>query len=207
MGKRIAIYLVGLAITSLGMACIILTYIGAGPWDAVAVGFTNHLGLTIGFWSIVSQAMFILVTWILERTRVRFDSIIPIVIRSCFLDIWIYFVLGNVHFSSSLESQWFTFILGLVLAGLGMGIYLEAKFPKTPVDGLMVAISNRFNWTLSKSRVGIEACGAMIGFLLGGPVGLGTVVIALFLGKIIQISNNRFKKILTMQTEAVKTNL
>ncbi|WP_318503102.1 YczE/YyaS/YitT family protein [Bacillus sp. T3] len=203
MGKRIGIYLVGLACTALGIAFIILSLQGAGPWDSVAVGLTNSFGLTIGTWSIISQIVFTLITWILEKTRFRIESMIPIIIRSCFLDFWFYFVLKNVDFSNSWELKWLSLILGVLLAGVGMGIYMEAKFPKTPIDGLMVALSNKLNWSLTISRMSIEICGVILGFLLGGPVGIGTLVTALFLGKIIQTSNHKVKKILQFQTQAL----
>ncbi|OLO27894.1 BCR, YitT family protein [Alkalihalophilus pseudofirmus] len=203
MGKRIGIYLVGLAITALGIALIILSFIGAGPWDTVAVGLNNYFGLTIGTWAIFSQVIFLVITRILEKTRLRIESIIPIVIRSCFLDIWVYLVLRNIDFSFSWEVQWITFITGLILAGVGMGIYMEAQFPKTPIDGLMVAISNRFGWSFNVSRTCIEVSGVILGFLLGGPVGIGTLLTAIFLGKIIQVSNHRIKKVLHVQTTSL----
>ncbi|MFD1779406.1 YitT family protein [Fredinandcohnia salidurans] len=196
MGIRIGIYFGGLTLTALGMAFIIRSLIGAGPWDTVAVGLTEHLGLTIGTWSILTQLTFILITWILEKKRLRIESVIPIFIRSVFVDFWFYIVLANVDFTSSWELQIVSFVVGLVIAGIGIGIYMEASLPKTPIDGMMVAFCNRFELSFNIVRMGIEATGAVLGFLLGGPVGLGTLVIALFLGKIIQVVNNRMKKIL-----------
>ena len=89
---------------------------------------------------------------------------------------------------------------------MGIGIYMEAQFPKTPIDGLMIAIGNRFGWSLNISRISIEACGVIIGFLLGGPVGFGTLVAALLLGKVIQISNYKIKRILQVQTKPLETH-
>ncbi len=196
MGKRIGIYFGGLALTALGIAFIIQSLIGAGPWDTVAVGLTEYLGLTIGTWSIFTQFTFIFITWILEKKRLRIESVIPILIRSVFVDFWFYIVLGNVDFTSSWELQVVSFVVGLVIAGIGIGIYMEANLPKTPIDGMMVAFCNRFGLSFNSVRMGIEGTGAVLGFLLGGPVGLGTLVIALFLGKIIQVVNNRMKKVL-----------
>ncbi|RFB15352.1 BCR, YitT family protein [Bacillus sp. HNG] len=203
MSKRIGIYLGGLALTALGIAIIILSLIGAGPWDTVAVGLNMHAGLTIGTWSIITQVIFTVITWIIEKTRLRIESVIPILIRSVFLDIWFYFVLRNVDFASSWELQWGSFVAGLIFAGVGIGIYMEANLPKTPIDGMMVAISNRFGWSFNIVRMGIEGTGAVIGFILGGPVGLGTLVIALLLGKIIQVVNNRMKRIMKVSNTTV----
>ncbi len=83
--------------------------------------------------------------------------------------------------------------------GIGIGIYVEAHFPKSPIDGLMLAIHNRFKWSINTSRIVVELSGAVIGFLLGGPVGLGTLIIALFVGEIIQMANVKIKKILNLE--------
>lgn len=203
MAKRISIYLGGLALTALGIAFIILSFIGAGPWDTVAVGLNMHLGLSIGTWSILTQVTFTVITWIIEKTRLRIESVIPIVIRSVFLDFWFYIVLRNIDFSSSWELQIISFAGGLVCAGIGIGIYMEANLPKTPIDGMMVAICNRFSLSFNIVRMGIEVTGAVIGFILGGPVGLGTLVIALLLGKIIQVVNNRMKRIMRVSDTSV----
>lgn len=196
MTKRISIYLGGLALTALGIALVILSLVGAGPWDTVAVGLNKHLGLTIGTWSILTQVIFTLITWGLEKTRLRIESVIPIFIRSVFVDFWFYIVLGNINFSTSWELQVVSFLLGLFCAGIGIGIYMEVNLPKTPIDGMMVAISNRFEWSFNKVRMGIECTGALLGFILGGPVGIGTLVIALLIGKIIQAVNNRMKRVM-----------
>ncbi|MCC3357896.1 YczE/YyaS/YitT family protein [Bacillus sp. REN16] len=203
MTTRIGIYLGGLALTALGIALIIKSFIGAGPWDTVAVGLTNHLGLTIGTWSILTQITFTMITWILEKTRLRIESVIPIFIRSVFVDFWFYIVLGIVDFTSALELQIVSFVGGLVFAGIGIGIYMEANLPKTPIDGMMVAISNRFSLSFQIVRMGIEVTGAVLGFIVGGPVGIGTLVIALLLGKIIQVVNNRMKRIMNESNTTV----
>ena len=83
--------------------------------------------------------------------------------------------------------------------GIGIGIYMEAHFPKSPIDGLMLAIHQRFQWSINTSRIIVELSGAVIGFLLGGPVGLGTLLIALVVGKIIQMTNRKIKKVLQLE--------
>jgi uncharacterized membrane protein YczE len=199
VGKRIGIYLGGLAITAFGISLVILSMAGAGPWDTVAVGLNKHFGYTIGMWVIVSQAIVVLLTGLIERKRPSWGSIVTIVIRSWMLDAWIYLVFRNADFSSSLEMQWLSLFVGVILSGVGIGIYVEAKFPKAPIDGLMIALQNQLGWTLTVSRTVIESSAAMLGFLLGGPVGLGTLVIVLTLGKIIQVSNQIMKKALKVE--------
>lgn len=197
VAKRLFIYLIGLIITALGIALVIRSTVGAGPWDSVAVGFKVHLGLTIGIWSIIVQGLLMVTTAIVEKARLRMESIVAIVIRSWFLDAWFYLVLADINFSSSLAMKWLSFSGGIIAVGLGIGTYMEAKFPKTPVDGLMTALCVRFGWSLSVSRLVIELSGVTLGFILGGPVGLGTIITALSLGRIIQVSNYLIKNLVT----------
>ena len=199
MAKRIAIYLIGMSITSLGIALVVLSSAGAGPWDAVAAGLHKQLGLTIGMWSIISQGLVVILIAFIEKERLQYGAVIAIIIRSFFLDVWIYLLIRHVDLTYSMVTQWSSFLIGIVLIGFGIGLYLEAKFPKTPIDGLMVALHHRFGWTLGGSRLLIEFTAAVMGFLLGGPVGLGTIMVALFLGKIVQFTNGKIKHILHRQ--------
>ena len=199
MGKRIGIYLIGLAINALGIALIIFSAVGAGAWDTVAIGLNHSWGLTIGICTVITQVFVVLATGIIERKRLQYESIIAIAIRSIFLDAWIYLVFNHIDLAASWEIQWLYFIFGIISMGIGIGIYMEAHFPKSPIDGLMLAIHNRFQWSINTSRIVVELSGAVIGFLLGGPVGLGTLMIALFVGKIIQMTNLKIKKILNLE--------
>jgi uncharacterized protein len=202
VGKRLVIYLVGLIITAFGIAMIILSSVGAGPWDTVAVGLNKHLGLTIGMWSIISQGMVVLLTGVIERKRLQYGSVVAILIRSAFLDAWLYLVFSKIDLTSSWEIQWLSFVIGVMAVGVGIGIYVEADLPKSPIDGLMIALMERFGWSLNVSRIMIESSAVLMGFLLGGPVGVGTIMIAIMLGKIVQISNGSVKKILSKQKMA-----
>lgn len=199
MGKRIGVYLVGLAINALGIAFIIFSTVGAGAWDTVAIGLNHRLGLTIGICSVLVQVFVVLLTGMIERKRLQYESIIAIIIRSIFLDAWILLVFNGMDQPNSWEMQWVFFGAGIISMGIGIGIYVEAKFPKSPIDGLMLALHNRFHWSINRSRIVVELSGALFGFLLGGPVGLGTLIIALFVGRIIQTSNLEMKKILNME--------
>ncbi|ARK32378.1 YczE/YyaS/YitT family protein [Halalkalibacter krulwichiae] len=203
MRRRISVYLIGLAVAALGIALVIKSGAGTGPWDTVAVGLHLHLGLTIGTWAILSQGLLIFVTSIIERKGPQFLSLVVLVVRSLFLDFWLYLVLRNVDFTSSIGMQWLTFTIGLLLLGTGIGIYLLSKFAASPVDGLMVAIHQRFGLSFTVSRIIIEATAVCLGFLLGGPVGLGTIIMALTLGRIVQSSYSLFQKLSNKEQQSL----
>jgi uncharacterized membrane protein YczE len=196
VGKRIAVYLIGLALNALGIAFIIHSAIGAGSWDAVAIGAQHYVGLTIGICSVMIQVLVVFTTKIIERKRLQYGAIIAIAIRSMFLDAWTYLVFNHFSSPTSWELQWLYFLLGTLSVGVGIGMYIEAHFPKSPIDRLMLAIHHRFHWSINFSRIVCEGAGVLFGLILGGPVGLGTIIIALGVGKVIQYVNSKVKRIL-----------
>lgn len=204
MGKRIAVYLIGLALNALGIAFTIHSDVGAGSWDTVAIGAQHYVGLTIGICSVIIQVLVVFTTKLIDRKRLQYGAIIAISIRSMFLDAWTYLVFDHLKSPSSWESQWLYFLLGIFSVGIGIGIYIEAHFPKSPIDGLMMAFHHRFKWSINISRVVAEGIGVLLGFALGGPVGLGTLIVAVGLGKIIQYVNGKMKKVLNNKETVVE---
>lgn len=196
MVKRISFYIVGLLIATLGIAVIIFSAVGAGPWDAVFVGASIKLGLTVGTWSIIVQILIVLFNALLLKKRPLFESGITIIVRGLFLDFWLIFVFPNVTFESSpMLTKWGVFIVGTFLLGAGIGIYIVSKLPPTPVDGMMKALSEKFSLTLKTSRTIVEFTAVLIAFLLKGPIGLGTLILALTLGQFIQVCHKYSQKL------------
>ncbi len=193
--KRISFYLIGLLIACLGIAMIIYSKIGAGPWDAVFVGLNTKFGLTIGTWAIITQIILVFIAALIGKKRPEYECIITILLRGWFLDFWFYIGLKNLNLSTTITMQWTNFILGTILLGLGIGTYVVSKYPKTPVDGLMITLQETFNWSLRVSRTVVEIAAVIIAFLLQGPVGWGTLILAVLLGQIVQTTNNNMKKI------------
>jgi uncharacterized membrane protein YczE len=81
-------------------------------------------------------------------------------------------------------------LVAMLLIGLGSALYLPPGLGAGPRDGLMLGFSRRFGWSVRRSRTLIEASALLIGFLLGGRVGLGTIVFALGVGPVVQVSLN-----------------
>lgn len=193
--SRVAMYVGGLAVTALGIAIVIESGVGAGPWDTVAVGLHRLCGATVGTWSIATQLLIVLFTWFIGGGALSWGSVVAIVIRSLFLDLWLDLLPRLAGVSLYWAVQWMSFAAGVVLLGVGVGIYIEANLPKTPVDGLMLALRQKFGWSLTLSRTVIESFAVIAGLLLGGPVGLGTVLVAFVLGRVIFVSNRLIRKV------------
>lgn len=192
MAKRITYYLVGLAIACLGVCFLIHSKVGAGPWDVVNIGLTERFGLTLGTWMGLWQAFFLLVNAVLLKRRPEFESIITIFIWGMIIDFWMGIVLKNLDLTQApLIIKWSLFSLGVLLIGMGVGIYLTADLPKMPYDGTMVALSRKFNLSFTITRTMLEGSAVVLSFIVGGSVGIGigTIIIFLVIGHIVQFFN------------------
>jgi uncharacterized membrane protein YczE len=181
------IYLAGLIVSSLGLALIIQSGLGVGPGDSVAVGLSMHFPITVGTVMIIAFVILLLVNAWLEKKRPQFESLIPIIIRGRTVDIFLYGILENMNYEVW-WAQWGIFTLGLIATAVGVAVYLRTPFPRIPLDHFMMIMNERTNQSKSSVRIFTESAMALVGFLLGAPVGFGTLIVALLLGPLIQWS-------------------
>jgi len=80
------------------------------------------------------------------------------------------------------------FVAGVVIMGLGVGVYVAPNMGAGPRDSIMILIVEKTGWTVKRVRTGIELIVAIVGWMLGGPIGFGTVFIAIILGQIVHIT-------------------
>lgn len=96
----------------------------------------------------------------------------------------------------SLAGATMAFIIGVVLIGYGIGLYVSADFGAGPRDSFMLLIVEEMGWSIPLVRNGIEVLVFLLGWMLGGPVGIGTVIIAFGLGPILGFSIPQCKKVM-----------
>lgn len=197
------IYLAGLVVSSLGLALIIQSGLGVGPGDSIAVGLSMHFPVTVGSVMIGAFVILLLVNAKLEHKRPKFESLIPIIIRGRTLDIFLYGWLDEMSY----ETWWAqcgVFSLGLLATAVGISIYLRTPFPRIPLDHFMMIMNEKTKQSKSRVRILAESIMALIGFLLGAPVGFGTLIVALLLGPLIQWSFQWARPIAGLWTEPRK---
>ncbi|GGF16433.1 hypothetical protein GCM10010954_13820 [Halobacillus andaensis] len=194
------IYLIGLIVSSLGLALIIRSGLGVGPGDSIAVGISMHTPITVGTVMIIAFVILLLVNSKLEKKRPQYESLLPIIVRGTSLDYFLYGWLLDANYEAW-YSQWGIFTLGLLATAIGIAIYLRTPFSRIPLDHFMMILDQKTKQSKSTSRIFIESGMALIGFLLGAPVGIGTLIVALGLGPIIQWAYQLSRPIANMWTE------
>ncbi|PSL40553.1 hypothetical protein B0H99_10414 [Planomicrobium soli] len=186
-------FLCGLVVMALGFTLTIKgNKLGIGPWDVLHVGLFLNFGLTIGTWAIVAGLAVIVFTALLTRRAPQIGTFLNMLLVGIFIDIF-NFVIPDIE---TLWVQMVVFALGIVLAGIGIGFYVAPKIGAGPRDSLMLFLVEKTGWSISVVRASIEVGVAFGGWLLGGPVGIGTIAVALITGRIVQFSLPWFEKAL-----------
>lgn len=186
-------FITGLIILALGFTMTIkANRLGIGPWDVLNVGLFKNFGFTIGTWAIVVGLVVILATMLFTRKLPQIGTFLNMLLVGIFIDIFNWLIPDI----DTLLGQLLIFLAGLVISGYGVGLYVSPRIGAGPRDSLMLMLVAKTGLSITIVRAAIEVTVAFIGWLLGGPVGVGTVAIALFTGRIVQISLPQFERLL-----------
>jgi uncharacterized membrane protein YczE len=173
---------VGLILYGVSMALMVESGLGLNPWDVLHQGLSRTLGLSIGTVVIIIGAV-VLLLWIPLRQKPGFGTIANIFVIGLAIDA----ALSVLPSVADLPMRITFLTAGVLLNGLATGMYLGSRLGPGPRDGLMTGLHGRFpRLSLRVVRAGIELLVLGTGFLLGGTVGVGTVVYALAIGPLAQ---------------------
>lgn len=174
----------GLFICALGIVFSINANLGLAPWDVLHQGISNHVGITIGTASIIIGITIVLANVLLGE-NIGWGTIINILCIGTFMDLIIASKL--VPSSNSILNGILMIIISMTLMGFGMAMYMGCGLGSGPRDGMMVALQKRTSKPVSIVRGSMEVGALTVGYLLGGKVGIGTVINAFVLGYFIKI--------------------
>lgn len=183
---RVVVFILGIFILALGAATVITANLGVATWDVLHIGLSNLNGLSVGIWVQIVGVVMVLMTSFFEKTRPAIGSILNILLVGFFLNI----VLDSNLIPSfkGLTSQIILLIVGIVLMGIGSGMYVASKVGAGPRDGMTLFISKRFSISVRLSRTLLEITALTTGWLIGGPVSVGTFISVPLIGPIMQAS-------------------
>jgi len=188
--KIFIVLLVGLALFGLGEALLIQSSIGNSPWSVFAQGLSLQTPMSIGQSTAVTSVA-VLLLWIPLKQKPGFGTLANIAVISIFIQI------GVDHIpvlDSNFALQLIYVLLGIGLVGFGSAIYITCGLGPGPRDGLMTSLHARTGVRISRVRLSIEVCVLIAGSALGGTVGLGTAMFALFIGNSIATNLNLVTK-------------
>ncbi|MEX2660095.1 MAG: hypothetical protein WD232_10395 [Acidimicrobiales bacterium] len=164
-----------------GIAVMVLAGLGLGPWDVLHQGLGTRTGIPIGTVGILVGVV-VLALWIPLRQRLGVGTILNTLLVGATIDVVLWL-------APDLEPLWLRsvgMLVGVVLYAAGSGLYIGAGLGPGPRDGLMTGLAAR-GASIRLVRTGIELTVLLLGWALGGTIGIGTVVLALSIGPLVQL--------------------
>lgn len=180
---RVVILFFGLAIFGLGDSLFIQAGIGNAPWTVFAEGLTYKTGMSIGFATFVIS-VFVLLLWIPLKERPGFGTVSNIVLIATFIELGTHIFPEANSFAVGIVYNF----IGISLVGIGSALYITCGLGPGPRDGAMTGLHYRTGVRVGRVRMAIEVTVLAVGFLMGGTVGVGTALFALFIGQSVAIS-------------------
>lgn len=180
---RTGVLFFGLFIFGLGDSLLIQSTIGNAPWSVLAQGVSNRLDITMG-WSTFGISSIVLLLWIPLKERPGFGTLSNIII-----------IAAAIQVGVTLFPQQSSYVFGIVycligigMVGAGSALYITCGLGPGPRDGLMTALHNRSGIRIGRVRLAIEGSVLVLGWILGGTVGLGTLMFATLIGQSIAVA-------------------
>ncbi len=172
---RFLVFMIGTIIFSFGIAVTInMQHLGLHPWDVLNVGLYDKFGMTIGTWNIIIGIILVTVSLILDRTYVRIGTVLNAILVGSFVDFYLW--LDILPKASHTWIDIVVIVCGIIIMGVGGGIYNGAGIGSGPRDGFMLSISDKTSVSIGKVRIMTETSILLLGLFIGGPVFIFTFI-------------------------------
>jgi len=185
---RLLILIFGLFVYGLGVAMTVNASLGIAPWDVFAQGISIQTGLSFGVSTVVVSAL-VLLAWIPLKVKPGIGTIANAILIGLFADFWL-LILPD---TSIYWQRLLIFLVGVVIVAIATGLYISSALGSGPRDGLMQGTANALDKPFWMIRTGYEGTVLTLGALMGGQVREGTLIFALSIGYLVQLSMKFFK--------------
>lgn len=182
MARRLMQLYIGLALYGISTAMFVRADLGADPWNVFHLGMAKMFSLNIGM-VIILVGVLVLLLWIPLRQRPGLGTISNVIAIGLAADA----ALMLLPPLESLVARGILLVSAVVVNAVATGMYIGAGFGAGPRDGLMTGINARTGWSVRSVRTAIELTVLFAGWMMGGTVGVGTVLYALAIGPLIQL--------------------
>ena len=180
--RRLVQLYVGLICYGFGGAFQVRSRLGLSPWDVFHQGIARRVHVSLGL-VVIAVGVVVLLAWIPLRQRPGLGTVSNVVVLGLALDAG----LAGLAAPHPLWSRIGFLVVGIVLTGVASGMYIAADFGPGPRDGLMTGLALRTGRSIRLTRTAIEITVLVIGWSLGGTLGVGTVVFAMSIGPLTQL--------------------
>jgi uncharacterized membrane protein YczE len=182
LGRRLPQLLIGLVLYGVSLAMMVRGFLGLAPWDVLHYGLTRYVPITLGQ-AVIVMSFVVMLAWIPLREMPGIGTILNALLVGTAADATLW-LLDQPH---AMAARIALTVGGVALCGLASALYIGAQLGRGPRDGLMTGLSRRTGLSLRLVRTGLEVSVVVIGLLLGGVAGLGTILYALAIGPLTQL--------------------
>ncbi|MDJ0664518.1 MAG: hypothetical protein QNJ75_08145 [Acidimicrobiia bacterium] len=185
--RRLGQLLPGLALFGIGVGLMVRADLGLSPWQVLHQGIASRTGLAMGTVVIIT-GFFVLLAWFPLRERFGLGTILNVLIIGNTLNLALLLLPESL---GSLPMRWLAMLGGVTLIGIGSGLYIGAGMGPGPRDGLMTGLARR-GLHIGAVRAALEVSVLIVGWVLGGTVGAGTIAFAALIGPLVAFFLPRF---------------
>src|SRR4051794_21778912 len=166
-----------------GITALKQSDLGLGPWDVLHDGIATRTGSDLGIVGLV-VGIPILLLWLPLRERPGLGTVLNVIV----IGLAIHVLLDHTSVADATRLRVALLVAGMVLIALGQGLYLAPELGAGPRDGLMTGLHRRLGWSIRKARTILEVAVLIVGIVLGGSFGIGTVLFAVLIGPMVQVT-------------------
>ena len=189
--RRVILLLIGLTIAHLGVTLFLLAELGSDPFNVMIQGLYRFLPwpdfMTHGYVHMGVSFGIILVLLVADRSYIRIGTLLCMFLGGPIIDVFTAALGGIINARSPLALRLAALVVGCVILAFGMTVVINSKAGTGPNDLVAVVLSDKTRWKFGPVRITVEVCFALTGFLLGGTLGLGTIICAFLVGPAAQV--------------------
>ncbi|WP_246943717.1 YczE/YyaS/YitT family protein [Bacillus pinisoli] len=190
----------GLTLFALGNAIAVkVLHVGLHPWEVMNVALYERIGFTIGTWNVIIGILLVTVVYFFSRSYIHIGTFCNALLIGPIMDFFLW--LDILPKATHTWMDYFILLSGIMITGIGGGLYVAAGLGAGPRDGFMLAISDRTGLSVAKARIMVESIVLIIGFLLGGPIFIMTFIYTFIQSPVFQKSLQFFKGIVSVMEE------
>lgn len=167
-------------------------HLGIHPWEVLNVAMYEKVGFSIGTWSIFFSIILVIISFILDRRYVKLGTFVNAFIIGLFVDFYLW--AGFLPQATNTWTDIIVIIIGIIVMGVGGGMYNAAGVGSGPRDGFMLSISDKTGMTIRRVRIMTESSVLVLGLIIGGPVFVFTFIFTFVQSPIFQHSYTLFRE-------------
>ncbi len=183
--QRFCKLIIGLFIVSIAIVLLMQANVGYAPWEVFSAGFARLTKLQVGTVTVLVGLVIVIIDY-LAKEKIGFGTILNMLLLGVFMNL--IFGMKIIPLATNILYSTLMLFIGLVFIGIGSFLYMTAGFGAGPRDTLMVLLMRKTGFSLGACRGTVEVTVAIIGFFLGGQVGIGTIILALSIGYFVQFA-------------------